>query len=70
MRVFVVISKETKEKNISQCYVINVGQRAINIINCAQEGASLITEQEAVKEEMHICFYELKRCNLIRQKKI
>ena len=54
MRVFVVISKETKEKNISQCCVINVGQRAINIINCAQEGASLITEQEAVKEEMHI----------------
>ena len=68
MRVFVVISKETKEKNISQYCVINVGKRAINIINCDQEGASLITEQEAVKGEMHICFYELKRCNLIRQK--
>ena len=35
---------------MSQC------QRAINIINCAQEGASLITEQGAVKEKKHICF--------------
>ena len=33
-----------------------VRQRAINITDCAQEGASLITEQGAVKEKMHICF--------------
>ena len=33
--------------------VSNIGicQRTINIINCAQEGASLIIEQEAVKKK-------------------
>ena len=32
--------------------------RAINIINCAQETASLITEQGAVKEKMHIILFQ------------
>ena len=34
--------------------VSNIGicQRTINIINCTQEGASLIIEQEAVKKKM------------------
>ena len=31
-------------------------QRTINIVNCAQEGASLITEQGVVREKMSICF--------------
>ena len=37
--------------------VSNIGicQRTINIINCAQEGASLIIEQEAVKKKMRTC---------------
>ena len=57
MRVFAVISKQAlPKKNVSQCCIISVCQRAINITNCAQEGASLIAEQGAVKEKMHICF--------------
>ena len=37
--------------------VSNIGicQRTINIINCAQEGASLIIEQEPVKKKMRTC---------------
>ena len=58
MRVFADICKKnsTKEKNMTQYCIIRICQRAINIINCAQEGASLIAEQEAVKEKMRICF--------------
>ena len=42
----------TKEKNImSQCCIISFCRRAINIINCAQEGTSLITKQGAVTEK-------------------
>ena len=41
---------------MSQCCIISVCQRAFNIINCGEEGASLITEQGAVKEKMRICF--------------
>ena len=41
---------------MSQYCITNIYQRTINIINCAQEGASLITEQGAVKEKMQICF--------------
>ena len=41
---------------MSQYCIIRICQRAINIINCAQEGASLITEQGVVKEKMRICF--------------
>ena len=40
---------------MSQNRIISICQRNINIINCAQEGASLITEQEAVKKQMRIC---------------
>ena len=36
---------------MSQYCITNISQRTINIINCAQEGASLITEQGAVKEK-------------------
>ena len=41
---------------MSQCCIVSVCQRAINIINCAQKGSSLITEQGSVKEKMRICF--------------
>ena len=41
---------------MSQYCIISISQRTINIINCAQEGESLITEQGAVKEKMRICF--------------
>ena len=40
---------------MSQYCIISICRRTISIINCAQEGASLITEQWAVKEKMHIC---------------
>ena len=43
-------------KNMSQYQIISICQRTINIINCAQEGASLTTKQGAVKEKMRICF--------------
>ena len=57
MRVFAVISKEALPKRrMSQCCIISVCQTAINIINCAQEGASFITEQGIVKEKIHISF--------------
>ena len=37
---------------MSQYRIISIcHQRTINIINCAQEGASLITKQEAVKKK-------------------
>ena len=39
---------------MSQYCIISICQRTINIINCAQEGESLITEQGAVKEKMRI----------------
>ena len=41
---------------MNQCCIISVYQRAINIINCAQEGSALITEQGAIKEKMRIRF--------------
>ena len=41
---------------MSQYCIIRICQRAINIINCAEEAGSLITEQGAVKEKMRICF--------------
>ena len=41
---------------MSQYCIISISQRTINIINCAQKGESLITEQGAVKEKMRICF--------------
>ena len=40
---------------MSQFCIISVCQRAINIVNCAQEVVSLITEQGTVKEKMRIC---------------
>ena len=40
----------------SQYRIISICQRTINIINCAQEGASLISKQGAVKKKMRICF--------------
>ena len=30
-------------------------EQSISFINCAQEGASLIRKQRAVKKKMHIC---------------
>ena len=39
-----------------QYQVVSICQRAINIINCAQEGASLISKQGAVKKKMRIFF--------------
>ena len=41
---------------MSQYRIISICQRTINIFNCAQEGASLISKQGAVKKKMHICF--------------
>ena len=41
---------------MSQYRIFSICQRTINIINCAQEGASLISKQGAVKKKMHICF--------------
>ena len=41
---------------MTQYQVICICQRTINIINCAEECASLITKQGAVKKKMHICF--------------
>ena len=38
-------------RNMSQYRIISICQRTINIINCAQEGASLTTKQGAVKEK-------------------
>ena len=43
-------------KNISQYQIIRICKRMINIINCAQEDASLISEQGTVKKKMHILF--------------
>ena len=40
---------------MSQYRIISICQRTINIINCAQEGASLISKQGAVKKKMRIC---------------
>ena len=41
---------------MSQYRIISICQRNINIINCTQECASLITKQEAVKKKMYVCF--------------
>ena len=41
---------------MSQYGIISISQRTINIINCTQEGASLISKNETVKEKMCICF--------------
>ena len=41
---------------MSQYRIISFCKRTINIINCAQEGASLITKQGPVKKQMCICF--------------
>ena len=39
---------------MSQYQIISICQRTINIINCAQEGASLNSKQGTVKKKMHI----------------
>ena len=36
---------------MGQYRIISIYQRAINIINCTQEGASLISKQRAVKKK-------------------
>ena len=41
---------------MSQYRIISICQRTINIISCAQEGASLISKQGAVKKKICICF--------------
>ena len=40
-----------KKKNMSQYRIISICQRDINIINCAQDGASLITKERAVEKK-------------------
>ena len=40
---------------MSQYRIISICQRTINIIDCAQVSASLITKQGAVKKKMRIC---------------
>ena len=48
--------KSTERKNMIQYRIINIYDiRTINIINCAEEGASLICKQRAVKKKMRIC---------------
>ena len=49
-RIWVNIDSSVKELSKIIC------QRTINIINCAQEGASLISKQGAVKKKMCIRF--------------
>ena len=41
---------------MSQYRITSIGQRTINIINCAQESASLISKQGAVKRKM--CLFQ------------
>ena len=41
---------------MSQYRINSICQGTINIINCAEVDASLITKQVAVKKEMGICF--------------
>ena len=41
---------------MSQYRMISICLKTICIINCAQDGASLITTQEAVKKKICICF--------------
>ena len=36
--------------------LVFVKELSISFINCAQEGASLISKQGTVKKKMHICF--------------
>ena len=54
MRVFADVSKEALPK--TRIRVVSICQRTINIINCAQEGASLITKEGAVKKNIRIYF--------------
>ena len=42
---------------MSQCRIISIYQRTINIINYAQEGAFLITKQEAEKKK-NVCLFQ------------
>ena len=49
MRVFADVSKEALPK--TRIRVVSICQRTINIINCAQEGASLITKEGVVKKK-------------------
>ena len=56
MRVFANISKVALLKRRIWVNIIRICQRAINIINCAQEGVFSITGQGAVKEKIRICF--------------
>ena len=49
------LKKLYQKDNMSQYRIISICQRTINIINCAQEGVSFISKQEAVKK-MRICF--------------
>ena len=53
MRVFADVSKETlpKKKHMSQYRIISICQRTINVINCAQEAASLISKTGPVKKK-------------------
>ena len=41
---------------MSQYRIISICQRTINVINCAREGASLISKQRVVKTKMRISF--------------
>ena len=41
---------------MSQYRILSIYKRTINIINCPQEGKSLVSKQGAVKKKMRICF--------------
>ena len=53
------VSKEALPKRriwVNMESLVFVKELSISFINCAQEGASLISKQGAVKKKMRICF--------------
>ena len=59
MTVFAEISKEAlpkRRKRVNIESLVFVKEPSILLINCAQEGVSLISKQGAVKKKVRICF--------------
>ena len=50
------LKKVYQKEEFESISIVSICQRTINTINCAQEGASLISKQWAVKKKMRICF--------------
>ena len=48
---------------MSQIRIISICKRTISVINCAQEGISLISKQVTVKKKVRICFNIKARLN-------